>query len=290
MFYKLPSFEYFKARSVGEALELAGKIGDYRFLAGGTDLLVDLKIGRYKPRAILDIGGLRELSYIINDGSRVRIGALTRLEDILRSSVVRERLPLLHEAVYHMASWQIRSVATIGGNIGNASPAADTAPPLLVHDAIVKTRSVRGERAVRLEEFIQGPRRTLLEPGEMIVEFEVPASPGLEEYWAYRKFGRRSAFTLSVVGLAVGAEFLEGSPVFKVSLNSVAPKPVRARSVEEYLKGKTLTDSVIETASKIVQQDISPITDVRATAEYRRHLATVLLKDALKEIAGRLRR
>jgi len=290
VFYKLPSFEYFKARSVGEALELAGKIGDYRFLAGGTDLLVDLKIGRYKPRAILDIGGLRELSYIINDGSRVRIGALTKLEDILRSSVVRERLPLLHEAVYHMASWQIRNVATIGGNIANASPAADTAPPLLVHDAIVKTRSVRGERVVRLEEFIQGPRKTLLGPGEMIVEFEIPVSPGLEEYWAYRKFGRRSAFTLSVVGLAVGAEFREGGPVFKVSLNSVAPKPVRARRVEEYLNGKTLTDSVIETASKIVQQDISPITDVRATAEYRRHLATVLLKDALKEIAGRLRR
>ncbi|MGC9181906.1 FAD binding domain-containing protein [Thermogladius sp.] len=291
MFYKLPSFEYYRARSVEEAVELASKLGDYKYLAGGTDLLVDLKIGRYRPRAVIDLGGLRELRYVVDEGSKVRIGALTTLEEILRSDVVKKKLPLLHQAVYNMASWQIRSVATIGGNIANASPAADTAPPLLVHGALVKLRGPRGSRSIPLRDFILGPRKTALETGEMIAEFEVPVVEGLSEYWAYRKFGRRSAFTLSVVGLALGVEVRPGGELrFRVALNSVAPRPVRAATVEEYLNEKGLSDESIETASRLVQQDISPITDVRATAEYRRHLASALLRDALREVAGRLRR
>ncbi|WP_440059524.1 FAD binding domain-containing protein [Thermogladius sp. 4427co] len=290
MFYKLPDFEYYRASTVEEAIELASRLGDYKFLAGGTDLLVDLKIGRYKPKAVIDIGGLRELGFIVDEGDRIRIGALTRLEEILRSKVVEEKIPVLRQAVYNMASWQIRNIATIGGNIANASPAADTAPPLLVHGALVKVKGPSGERKIPIEEFFLGPRRTVLGRGEVITEFEIPVVEGFRRYYAFKKLGRRNAFTLSIVAVAVGIEEAENGVRARVALNSVAPKPVRAYSVEKYLEGKTLSRDLIAEASKLVWQDISPITDVRATAEYRRHMAYILLRDSLLEILEEMKR
>ncbi|MEM2040258.1 MAG: FAD binding domain-containing protein, partial [Zestosphaera sp.] len=132
MFYKIPEIEYVRVSELDEALRLLSRKEDVKVLAGGTDLVVDLKIGRYKPKTIVDISGIKSLRYIVDEGDKVRIGALTRMQDIVESPVIREKLPVLAEAASMLGSWQIRNMATVGGNLCNASPAADSAPPLLV--------------------------------------------------------------------------------------------------------------------------------------------------------------
>ncbi|WFO74666.1 xanthine dehydrogenase family protein subunit M [Desulfurococcaceae archaeon MEX13E-LK6-19] len=280
MFYRIPLFNYYKPKSLDEALELIDKLEDAKVIAGGTDLINDMRIRRYKPKHLIDISSIKELNYIIDEGSVVRIGALTRLQELVESSTIKTKLPLLHNAVYNMASWQIRNMATIGGNLCNASPAADTAPPLLVHEAKLKLTSINGERIVDITEFFKGPRNTVLKKNELLTEIIVPI---LDSYgFSYIKFGRRSAFTLSVVAIATAVKVSNG--VFedvRIALNSVAPTPVRAKSVEEYLRGKNISRDVIDEAAKLVIKDISPISDVRASADYRRELSIVLTRDTL---------
>ncbi|MEM1686986.1 MAG: FAD binding domain-containing protein, partial [Zestosphaera sp.] len=146
MFYKIPEIEYVRVSELDEALRLLSRKEDVKVLAGGTDLVVDLKIGRYKPKTIVDISGIKSLRYIVDEGDKVRIGALTRMQDIVESPVIREKLPVLAEAASMLGSWQIRNMATVGGNLCNASPAADSAPPLLVHEAKIKLTSIEGTR------------------------------------------------------------------------------------------------------------------------------------------------
>ncbi len=287
MFYSLPCFEYYRPGSLEELLELIDRLSDYRIIAGGSDLLNDMRIGRYRPRAVVDINGVRELDYIVNEGSVVRIGALARLQRLLESSVIREKTPLLYEAVYNMASWQIRCRATIGGNLCNASPAADTAPPLLAYDAELVLASVNGERVVKAREFFRGPRETVLERNEVLKEVRVPVYSGWG--WCFSKFGRRNSFTLSIVSVAVLLSVEDN--VFKdirVALGSVAPRPVRAASVEEALRGRNVSVDVIEEASRLVVNDISPISDVRASEWYRRKLSIVLVRDSIVKALERI--
>ncbi len=168
MFYALPKFNYYKPSTLSEALEIISGLEDYKILAGGTDLLIDIRVGRYKPGSIVDISGLKELDYITDEGNMVRIGALTRLQELVDSNIIAKELPLLYKAVYNMASWQIRNMGTIGGNLCNASPAADTAPPLLVYNAKLVAVSSSGERTIGINEFFLGPRRTALSKGEIL--------------------------------------------------------------------------------------------------------------------------
>ncbi len=280
MFLRIPEFNYLKASTLNEALEILNRLDDVKLLAGGTDLVIDLKIGRFKPKNILDISDLRELSYIKDEGDKIRIGALTKLQDIAESPVVKAKLPALAEAVKWMASWQVRNFATIGGNLCNASPAADSAPPLLVYEAKVKLVSLNGEREVPLKEFFLGPRKTVMEKGEMLKEIIVPYQEGLGQ--AYIKLGRRTAFTLSIVSVATAVKVENGKfSDVRIALNAVAPKPVRAVKAEEFLKGKDVSLQNIEEAAKLVLEDISPISDVRASAEYRKDMSVVLTRDAL---------
>jgi carbon-monoxide dehydrogenase medium subunit len=280
MFYRLPRFNYYRPKTLNEALDLLDKLDDYKILAGGTDLLIDMRIGRYKPNNIIDINGLKELEYVRVEDNIVRIGALTRLQDLVENNIIREKLPLLHQAVYNMASWQIRNMATIGGNLCNASPAADTAPPLMTYNAELVLASVNGERRVSIHEFFKGPRKTVLARNELLKEIRIPI---VNDYgYSYIKLGRRNAFTLSIVSVATlvkirGDEFVD----VRIALNSVAPTPVRAKSVENYLIGREISEDNVWSASKLVVNDISPITDVRATAEYRRKASIVLVHDTL---------
>ncbi len=291
MFLRIPEFNYIKVFTLDEALEVLSRLDDVKILAGGTDLVIDLKIGRYKPKNVLDISGIKGLDYIIDEGEIIRIGALTKLQKIVESPVIKAKAPVLAKAVNEMASWQVRNVATIGGNLCNASPAADTAPPLYVLNAKLKLVSKRSEREVPVTEFFKGPRKTLLEKGEILKEIIVPVERGSGQ--AYIKLGRRSAFTLSVVSVAtlVKTENNKFTEV-RVALNAVAPTPVRAKKTEEFLKGKEISLSNIEEAAKLVLEHISPISDVRASAEYRKEMAVVLTRDAiinaLKELGHEL--
>lgn len=282
MFYKLPEIEYVRVSELDEALRLLSRKEDVKVLAGGTDLVVDMKIGRYRPKTVIDISGIKNLRYIVDEGDKVRIGALTRMQDIVESPVIREKLPVLAEAVSMLGSWQIRNMATVGGNLCNASPAADSAPPLLVHEARIKLASIEGTREIPITEFFVGPRKTAMYKTELLQEVIVPYDADFAKSYSYVKLGRRNAFTLSVVAVATVLKVRDG--VFedvRIALNAVAPTPVRARSVESFLKGREVGSEAIEKASELVLNDISPISDVRASAEYRKHASKILVKDTL---------
>ncbi|ADV64842.1 FAD binding domain-containing protein [Desulfurococcus mucosus] len=283
MFYRIPEVKYHRPASLEEALELLGKLsGKARILAGGTDLVLDLKIKRYDVSDLIDVSGLKELKYITDEGGVLRIGALTTIQEIADSTIVAEKTPLLKKAAEEFAYWQVRNIATIGGNLCNASPAADTAPPLMVHEAWVRAVSMDGERRIPLKEFFKGPRTTALKPNEILAEVSIPYSQGEAWRYAYHKLGRRRGHDISVVSIAVAVRVEEG--VFRdvrIALGSVAPTPVRAWSVEEELKGREASVENINRAVEKITGDIKPISDARASAEYRLHVSKELLRDML---------
>ncbi len=284
MMYRMPEFEYVKARSLAEALELLDKLEGARPLAGGTDLLVDVKIGRFKPRYVVDIGGLKELKYLRDTGESLEIGALTTIQEILDSPLVEQKARLLWLAAREFAYWQVRNMATIGGNLCNASPAADMAPPLLVYEALLKIASSRGERLVPITEFFLEPRQTVLQKGELLVEVVVPYKKLEDAGFYYAKVGRRLGHDISVVAVAAAVKLEEGVVAdARVALNSVAPRPIRAYSVEKALIGREPSVEVIEEVAELVERDISPISDVRAPAEYRLYVSKLLVREALLE-------
>jgi carbon-monoxide dehydrogenase medium subunit len=291
MMYAIPrDVEIVVARNLREAIEYMSKLKDARVMAGGTDLIVDLKMGRFKPKYVVYIGGLQELKYIHDDGTSLRIGALTTIQEILDSRIVVTKTPLLKAVAEKFAYWQIRNAATIGGNICNASPAADMALPLLVHSALVKVESLEGSRLVNIRDFFKGPRQTALKPGEIVTEIIVPHGDMNGYSYAYFKAGRRLGHDLSLVAVACAVK--TGGGVIldaRIALNSVAPTPIRAVTVERTLIGKRASPEVIEEASKLIVHDISPISDVRAPAEYRLHMAKLLTREALLEALGKPR-
>lgn len=281
-------FEYYEPRSLGEALEILDKYGEKaRVLAGGTDLLVKIKARLLEPSVLVNLKKIPGLSYVEEEGEFVKIGALTRLRDLERSEVVAKHLPALHDAVKAMGSVQIRNMATIGGNLCNASPAADTAPPLLVHDAKVVVASVRGTRVIPLEEFFMGPGKTALEPNEILVEI-VAKKAGVGSS-AFKKVTRVSV-DLAIASSAVYVK-VEGDVISeaRVALGSVAPRPLRARRTESLLRGLRIGSRELREALQALEGEIAPITDVRATAEYRRHVAKVLTWEALNEAYTRVK-
>jgi carbon-monoxide dehydrogenase medium subunit len=285
MYYRVPRIKYLKPRTLEEAIELLTKIRGSRVLAGGTDLLVDLKTGRVSAEALVDIGAIRELRGVEDLGDRIRIGAATRLQEIVESDVVARELPLLRNAVESMGSWQIRNLATVGGNLCNASPAADTAPPLLAYEAELVIVGPRGTRVVPITKFFTGYRRTALEEGEILKEIVI----GKRAWsgWSYIKLGRRSSFTLSIVSVAVLTSTRGGVlEDVRIALGSVAPTPIRAYRAEEYLRGREVSLEVLERAAEIAREEVSPIDDVRASAWYRREMVYRLTLDALKTSLG----
>ncbi|MEM2021821.1 MAG: xanthine dehydrogenase family protein subunit M [Zestosphaera sp.] len=290
MFYRMPEIEYLRVSGLEEALQILSRKEDTKVLAGGTDLVVDMKVGRYKPKVVLDITGVKELRFILDEGDRIRIGALTRIQEIVESSIVRRKIPVLAEALSELGSWQIRNMATIGGNLCNASPAADSAPPLLVHEAKARLTSLEGFRSIPLTEFFLGPRKTVMRATELLYEVEIPYDEDFAKGYSYLKIGRRNSFTLSVVSSATVLKTSDGRfNEVRLALNSVAPTPVRARSVESFLKGKEIRGGIIEEAAELVVNDISPISDVRASAGYRRHVSKVLVKEVLTKALTRLK-
>ncbi len=276
------SFKYYRPTSIEEVLELLDKYGsDARLLAGGTDLLVSLKKREFCPKYIIDLKGINGIKGIETRDDGVYIGALTRLSDIERNNVVRTRYTALYEAVWSMASPQIRNKATIGGNLCNASPAADTAPPLLVYNAKLVITSSNGDRVVDLKDFFRGPKKTILAPNELLTWIILPHPP--KNHGSCFIKVSRTAMDLAKASVAVKIVVSRDNIVedIAVALGSVAPKPVRAASVEEALRGKVFSRGLVEEASRLVVEDISPITDIRSTAEYRRYISVVITRDAL---------
>ncbi len=280
----LPKFEYFAPGSLSNIVALLQEYGEEAaLLAGGTDLLSNIKRLSRSPNVIVDLNRVSALSFIeIKEGS-LYIGAATVLNEIKKSPVVQERAPVLAEAIGVLASNPIRNRATIGGNLCNASPAADTAPPLLALDASLTLQGPDSERSVAVSEFFVGPGQTVKRPDEVVKDVIIPLKKGRS---AFLKLGRRKGFTLSIASVAAFGVITDGKfDDLRVALGAVAPTPIRSLKVEEALVGMEVSEERIEKAARLVKEEVNPITDVRASAAYRKEMSYVLTKRVLKKIA-----
>ncbi len=282
-------FKYYEPTSLREAVDILTELGPgAKVLAGGTDLLVLMKMGVLRPSAIVNIKPIHGLDHITEGEDGLHIGALAKLRAIEKNNVVRARYTALYEALRSMASIQIRNMGTIGGNLCNASPAADTAPPLLVYNAKLRIYGPGGYRVVDIDKFFLGPKKTVLKYNELLTEIIIPY-PWEQSGSAFIKVARTS-MDLAKASVAVYL-VLDRDTIYeaRVALGSVAPTPVRARSVEEALEGRGFSEELARRAAKLVVNDISPITDARSTAEYRRHISKVIVFDALMKAYRRAR-
>lgn len=287
------SFELLQPRSLQEALEIKKEYGDRaKVLAGGTDLLVLLKDRKLKAEVVMSLGKVSELNFVRSEGEgEVTLGSLVSHRDVATSRMIQQRFPDLAEACSQVGAAQIQNLGTVGGNLCNASPAADAAPPLLLMDALLTLASTRGERRVSIHDFFLGPRHTVLEPDEVLKEIFIPQSSGRRGA-TYLKLGRREAMEIAIVGVGV-AIHLNGSDNLvsecRVAMGSVAPTPVRARAAEEILSNREVTNELIDEVAEVAAEAARPISDIRASAEYRLDMIRVLCRRATSVALARAR-
>ena len=286
-----PKIEYFTPKTIEEARSLVLKYkGEAKIIAGGTDLVVQMKHKEVLPRHIINIRGISGQDYIVHDEKEgLRIGAMATIRSIEVSSVVRERFNILAQAASELGSAQVRNRATIAGNLCNAAPSAETAPPLIVLGAKAKILGADGERTVPIENFFTGPGQTVLRPDEILVEIQVPnllpRSSGV-----YIKHTIRKALDLAIVGVAVIVT-LDGDTLsdVKIALGAVAPTPVRATRAEDVLRGNQIDDDLLQKAAQTAFNQCSPIDDIRSSAEYRCKMIKVLVPRAIKQAAAQVK-
>jgi len=258
--------ELLQPRSVQQALRMLRDEGPLTPLAGATDLYVAVNFGTLDSTRFLDLWSLEPLRRITLHGDTLRIGALATYTSLIRSRLVRQRLPILAQASLEVGGVQIQNRGTLGGNVANASPAGDTLPVLAVAEAVVVLRSADAERRVPFAEFYTGYRQTVRRPDELIAGFEIPPVEGRQ--W-FRKVGTRAAQSISKVVMAA----VRG-PRPRIALGSVAPTVIRLPNVEQALAGGADVDEAV----RLLDQDIRPIDDIRSTADYRRDVAGNLLR------------
>jgi len=275
-------FDYFKPSSLEEAFTLKRKHPDAKYIAGGTDVMVQIKNRDIRPSALISLRNIPELSTIEINGS-VRIGAAVTIRDIIQHSDLGRIYPVLVDAAKRLGSVQIRNVATIGGNISNCSPCADTATPLLVMEAKVKLQNPETVREIPIMDFFQGPGASCLIPDEIMTQIIIDP-PSEKAQAVFLKKGRVK-MDLAVASVAILLE-LEGDKCLKarIAAGSVAPVPLRLRKVNDHLEGRTITAEIITEAQRIAEENVSPITDIRSTEEYRRQIVGVYVKRGLEKL------
>ena len=269
---------------VGNVEELLVSLREDRavILAGGTDLLVKIRSGLVAPEILVDISDLETLRGISDVDGVIEVGAVTPEEDLLSSRILRDRLPLLARVLEVLGSVQIRNRGTLGGNLVNASPAADSAVPLLLYDGDVVLRSEDGERTLPVESFFLGPGRTALRPGEFVRTLRVPV-PERPFIPFFHKIGKRRALTIAIASVGALLHVESGRVVeARFAAGSVAPVPLRLRQVEKHLRDASLSEETIDEARRIAMESVFPIDDVRASAEYRRAVVGELVARALR--------
>jgi carbon-monoxide dehydrogenase medium subunit len=275
-------FTYHEPRSLSEAVSLLQTHGSSaRVLAGGTDLLVQMKLGKIQPQHLVYISKIPELRFLSEDRG-LRIGPLIVHRDLETSSVVREKYPALFEAPRSVTSVQVRSMGTLGGNLCHASPAADSAPALIALGAQIKIAGGAGDRMLPLEDFFIGPGKTSLKPGELLAEIQVPDS-GPASGSAFLKLTRVAADLAKVNAAAFIQREKDVCRECRIASGAVAPKPLRLQQAEEILRGKCFEEDLCRLAGEKAAEEIQPITDIRSTAWYRREVIKVLVRDVLRE-------
>lgn len=281
----MKTFDYFKPSTLVEALDLYEKYGSLaQFLMGGTDLVVNIDNNLVAPDYLVDLKGVPEFQRLELAGSYLEMGANVTFSELIESPAVRDHFPVLWEASRTVASNGVRNRATLVGNICSAVPSADSAPALLVLQALVVVQNRAGARERPIADFFVGPRRTVLVPGDIVTGIRLPLPLG--SFGSnYIKMGRYDGEDLAQTGVAT---FLDEEGAVRIAFGAVAPKPVRAYEAEEFLKDKVLTESVLEQAVPLAMKSISPISDVRASKEYRLYISGVLLKRSLRASSSRL--
>lgn len=276
-------FELALPGSVEDCLRILAERGPAaKVVAGGTDLLPQLKNGLLKPAWVVDLSGVARMRALQpHDGGGLRIGAAVTARTLERDPGVQARYRALAESAALIGSVQVRNLATVGGNLCNAAPSADMAPPLLALDAQAVIGGPTGERRLPLAEFFLGVRRTVLRADELLVEIVVPAPPP-SSGGSYLRHTPRRELDIAVVGVAAQVTLAGGACArARIALAAVAPTPLRATAAEQALEGHPLTAERIERAAELAAAAARPISDQRGSAEFRRHLARVLTRRTL---------
>ena len=286
----MKSFTYINACSIEEAVTLLGeRKPDALPIAGGTDLIVQMKRGLIAPKVLIDISGIEKLHGIRNDEQGLYIGSMVTHAEIAASPVVQISIPAVSAASASVGAPQTRNLGTLGGSLASCMPSMDAAPCLLALEAVARLTGKNGERVIPIEQFFLGPRRSALAKDELLVEIMIPAK-NLTEACSFEKFGRRKALTLALVNAAASVKLDKKTGKFeyaRLSLGAVAPTPIRARETEIFLMQKAANEQTIGQAARLAAEEAKPINDFRASADYRRALIKVLVKRVLTDAASK---
>lgn len=287
----MQAFNYVAAQSVDEVIKLLAEKGDTaRVMSGGTDLLVALREGRRKAELVIDVKRVKETTELTYDAQQgLTLGAAVPCHRIYDDKALAKAYPGLIDSASLIGGVQIQGRASIGGNLCNASPAADSIPSLIVHSVICHIAGPNGQRQVPVEDFCVAPGRTVLQNGEFLVALSFPApKPGFGA--AYLRFIPRNEMDIAVVGVGASVQLDESRTKIvsaRIALGAVAPKPLFIPAAGEALAGKAISDEAIAEAARLAQAAATPITDMRGTAEYRKHLSAVLTGRALRKAIER---
>jgi len=281
----MSEIKYVTPKNLEEAFKAVEKTkGLAKFVAGCTNVIPSMRAEKISPELLIDLSSFEELKYIREESGAIAIGALTTISEIAASEIIRKQIPILYYAASSLGNPLTRNRATVGGNLADASPAADMAPPLLAIEASVHTKCGGGKkRKISLEKFFLGPNKTVLAKDEIITQISF-LKPKDSAKGSYIKLGLRNSMAISVVSIAVMLE-MKGKVCQKarIALGAVAPIPIRAYRVEKNLEGKEINKEIIQECSAIVKEEISPISDIRASAEYRELATSVLFRRAIQE-------
>jgi CO/xanthine dehydrogenase FAD-binding subunit len=277
-------FEYAKPKNLDQALALLSQKANCAILSGGTDLVDMLKENVIQPEVVVDIKGLEGFNKITFKNNSLQIGAGVTFADLITSDIVQNKFPVIVELAKTVASVGIRNRATLVGNICSAVPCMDSGPLLLAYDATVHVAGQKCERKISASEWFIAPRKTALQKDEIVTGVSLPY-PKVKHAGCWVKLGRYAGEDLAQVSLLILALY-GGS--FRISFGAVAPVPVRAKKIEKFLNGQAITSLLIEKAKQLIEEEIKPITDVRASKEYRMHMAKVMFERGLDAVIKRL--
>ena len=286
----MPNFDYEAPTSLASALELLARPGEMRPLSGGTDIIDQLKSNRRHADLVVDLKRVPELLALESNSSSLKIGSAVSCTDVHNYTAENGGFPALSESTELVGSIHIQNRASVGGNVCNAAPSADTIPALLIHEAVARTASASGGREIPLIDFFAGPGQTVLEKGEILKELVLPA-PANNTASAYLRFIPRNEMDIAVAGVGSLIELNPSTKIVtkaRIALASVAPTPVRAYTAEEFLEGTVIDAAAIDKTADLAVDSAVPITDVRGSAEYRKELIRVLTKRTLNICLERL--
>jgi carbon-monoxide dehydrogenase medium subunit len=286
---KLQKFKYYEPQQLEEAFSLLDRYGDdAAVLAGGTDLVPLMKERAVQPKCVINIKRIKDLEFI-KSGEALEIGPLTTIGAIEKSAILRKKCPLLSYVAGRMAYVQVRNIGTIGGNICNASPAADFAPSLLVLDAAVEISSINGKRSVSIRDFFLGPAKTILGKNEMVTGLHLPGV-SVGSVYAFKKVASRTSKGLAVASVAVTSSIDHNSGIIRaasIAVGSMGPTPLRCTKTEKMLFGEKVSQKILEITSEEIAKETKPISDIRGTKQYRIQLIKAITREALMGIYRR---